>query len=125
MNSLKAILTKITGKKCTCPSGFVCVSLKYTRMGKLGHQSSQLTNVEYLHRNGLMSGLPLLNSDGSMEYLLPAVFPTYKDIFTRFLKLVANFNFLRSQIPLSYELQATLQTMESQHDTLNKHFLKS
>lgn len=42
------ILTKITGKKCICPSGFVCVSLKYTRTGKLGHQSSQFTNVEYL-----------------------------------------------------------------------------
>lgn len=42
------LLTNITGKKWTCPSGFVWVSLKYTKIGKFGHQSSQLTKLEYL-----------------------------------------------------------------------------
>lgn len=103
---LSVLLTKITGKKWTCPSGFVCVSLKYTRIGKSGHHSSQFTNVEYLQQIDrsvaffypLTAGMkqPVLTSNDS--FLRQTHFPLIPQAALLFLPpMITNINILIKQ----------------------------
>lgn len=94
------VLTNITGKKWTCPSGFVCVSLKYTRTGKFGHQSSQLTKVEYLKIFSVTFSNQFHSKYNLQQQMhsLPAVLASNKNIFARLLKIIPNFYLLQLKI---------------------------